>query len=233
MKIIDPTTGKRKTDFDKQVNKSLKESDPIQRKAEKAAEMQEHSPMDPPDAYEGGVTQAVSYDEMDVILQQFMDEHKAGTQKVDQFEKALSTFKENGYLLNEDINEAFSEFFRFFDNQLLDHNQREEKRLFPLLHQKLLASGEHSDEDPPTTAVDMMEDDHIKFIQLGTLAFNMLGLAVRLKDNDSRLFVYDMAYNNGRELCEMIRLHIYREENILFPMAHHLISKEEFMELNS
>ena len=39
----------------------------------------------------------------------------------------------------------------------------------------------------------MMEDDHIKFIQLGTLTFNLLGLATRLQDDRSRIFTYDVA----------------------------------------
>ena len=229
MKIIDPKTGKRIVDSEKSLNKK----DPIKRRVEKDLEQEEYSPMDPPDAYEGTTAEKVSYDELDVLLQQYMDEHKAGIEKIEQFEKGLTAFKENGYRLNESINNSFSEFFQFFDNQLLDHNQREEKQLFPLLHQRLIEAGEHGEGQTPSTAVDMMEDDHMKFIQLGTLAFNMLGLAARLKDTESRMFVYGVAYDNGRELIEMIRLHIYREENILFPLAHQLISKEEFRSINA
>lgn len=228
MRIIDPTTGKRITKDDKGIDKSLHKSDPITRKVEKDLEEQEHSPMDPPDAYEGTVDEKASFDDFNEMLKKFIDEHNAGKIVIDRFEKSLSTFKELGYTLNEEINGAFSEFFQFFDNKLIDHNQREEKQLFPLLHKRLIESGEHGGGDNPRTAVDMMEDDHIKFIQLGALAFNMFGLAPRLKDESSRMFVFDIAYDNSRELIEMIRLHIYREENILFPLAHKLISDEEF-----
>jgi iron-sulfur cluster repair protein YtfE (RIC family) len=96
-----------------------------------------------------------------------------------------------------------------------------------VLHAKLLAQGEHGTGTVPRTAIDLMEDDHVKFIQLGALTFNLLGLAARLPDARSALFTFDAAYETSRELTETIRLHIYREDNILFPLAHKLLSKEE------
>ncbi len=236
MQIIDKKTGKRIKGNDKKIDPSLKQSDPLKRNATKELEAEEYSPMDPPDAYEATVVTDVEYQHMHQLLQQYMDEHKVCLEKIDAFEKALVQFKENGFKLNDAINHAFHDFFQFFDNNIMDHNQREEKQLFPLLHLRLIASGESSgtsDSDEQYTPVDMMEDDHIKFIQLGTLAFNMLGLAARLSDQQSRMFVYDVAYDNGRELIEMLKLHIYREDNILFPLAHQLITTEEFDELTS
>ena len=228
MKIIDRETGKRLVDENKDKIKSIKKLDPININAEKSMEDEEHSPMDPPGVYEGATVTKVDYSDMHSLLKQYTDEHIVAKEKLDMFEKALMQFKEYSYQLNNDINNAFSDFFKFFDDKILDHNQREEKELFPLLHKRLIESGEKAEGENPHTAVDMMEDDHIKFIQLGTLAFNMLGLAARIVDNRSKMFIYDVAFNNGKELIEMLRLHIYREDSILFPLAHKLISKEEF-----
>ncbi len=233
MEIINRNTGKRSTDYDKKLDKSLKTKDPVKRNVEKGLEDEEFSPMDPPEAYEGATVKGVDYSDMHELIQKFMDEHKVCVKKVDSFEKALVAFKESQYQLNSDVKQAFSDFFEFFDNNIMDHNQREEKQLFGLLHQRLVESGESStgEEGQVYSAVDMMEDDHIKFIQLGALTFNLLGLAPRLPDQRSRVFTYDVAYDNGRELVEMLRLHIYREDNILFPLAHQLISREEFDKL--
>ncbi|MCB0429096.1 MAG: hemerythrin domain-containing protein [Flavobacteriales bacterium] len=228
MDVVDRKTGKRLVPGNKKPEGDLRKSDPIRRNAEKDLEMEEHSPMDPPEAYDGAVIEGVSYDQMHKVLQNFMDEHKKGIEKIDRFEQALAGFKENHYGLTQEINEVFSEFFHYFDHHILDHNQREEHQLFPLLHKKLMESDEHGEGPIPRTAVDMMEDDHIKFIQLGALAFNMLGLAARLPDERSRMFVYDTAFNSARELIEMLRLHIYREDHILFPLAHQLLTTEEF-----
>ena len=233
MRIIDKKTGKRIVDADTEINKTLNREDPIKRNVDKDPELAEHSPMDPPEAYDGTAVEDVSYEQMDAVLQHYMDEHKLCINKVERFETALIRFKENGYQLNEDINRKFSEFFQFFDQNIMDHNQREEKQLFPLLQERLMASGEHGEGEDPKTAVDMMEDDHIKFIQLGALTFNILGLATRLPDERSRMLVYDVAFNNGLELIELLRLHIYREDKIVFPLAHKLIDKEAFTKLSN
>ena len=232
MRIIDKKTGKRIVDSSKkEINKTLKELDPIQRNALKGEEQEEHSPMDPPEAYDPTLAvEGVEYEDMHSLLQGYMDDHKLGVQKLEEFEKTLIEFKNSNFSITREANEVFSTFFQFFDDKILDHNQREEKDLFPLLHQKLIESGEKGQGENPQTAIDMMEDDHIKFIQLGALTFNILGLATRLPDNHSRALAFDVAYNNGMELIELLRLHIYREDNILFPLAHQLISSKEFDE---
>lgn len=208
--------------------KKLNKTEPIKRKVEKGLEQVENSPMDPPAAYEQPGKPKVDFDQMQAALQTLMTEHKNALKKLENFENALVQFKTNGYRLDAAINSVFKEFFSFLDNDLFPHNYKEEKTLFPLLHQKLIEAGEHGIGDNPKTAIDVMEDDHTKFIQLGALTFNFLGLATRLKDEQSRLFVLDTAYENGRELIELLKLHIFREDYTLFPLAHQYISREEF-----
>lgn len=229
MKIIDPDTGKRldgkgAKDLDM---RTLKRTDPVQREVVKELNASEHSPMDPPDAYGGHAVEAVAYEELHPLIQRYMDEHRNAEAMIDRFEQAMSRFKEARYKLDHDINETFREFFTFFDDKVLDHNRREERQLFPVLHARLIESGERSTGPSPTTAVDLMEDDHTRFIQLGALAFNLLGLAARLPDARSALFTHDAAFDAARELTEALRLHIHREDSILFPIAHKLLSREE------
>ncbi|MEZ5109831.1 MAG: hypothetical protein R2829_12795 [Bacteroidia bacterium] len=114
---------------------------------------------------------------------------------------------------------------------MLSHNSKEEKELFPLLHKRLIEIGEHGVGKNPPTAIDVMEDDHIKFIQLGALTFNFLVWLHGLKDETHQecLVVLDTAYENGRELIELLKLHIYREDYTLFPLAQKHITKEEFV----
>jgi hemerythrin-like domain-containing protein len=235
MKIIDPATGKRidgkgANELDLQ---KLKHTDPLQREVEKEINASEHSPMDPPDAYGGTVIDAVAYDELHPLVQRYMTEHRKAEEMIDRFEQAMARFKDTRYRLDESINNDFREFFTYFDDKVLDHNRREERQLFPLLHQRLVQSGERSTGPEPTTAVDLMEDDHVKFIQLGALAFNLLGLAARLPDQRSAVFTYDAAFDAARELTEALRLHIHREDSILFPLAHKLLEREELDRINT
>lgn len=230
MKIIDKETGKRVVGKPAKLDKRLKDADPIKRLVDKELDSSEYSPMDPPDAYDKDLSK-INYESMSESLRDFMDEHKELEKVVDAFEKSLAEFKENGYNFTDQINATFTKFFEFFDDELLTHNIKEEKHLFPLLHKLLLDSGEHGTGKNPKTSVDLMEDDHMKFIQLGTLVFNFLGLSSRIADTKSRLFILDTAYNNARELAELIKLHIYREDNIVFPLAQKLMTSEQLEEV--
>jgi iron-sulfur cluster repair protein YtfE (RIC family) len=227
MRIIDTKTGKRVGQEAKDINLKLKEEDPILRNAVKDTGDAELSPMDPPSAYDINTPEQPEADQYHPLIRQYMAEHVRAKEVLESFEKAMLAYRENRFQLNDEVNNGLREFFTFYEENLLDHNQREERELFPLLHRRLIESGEHSDSKPPTTAVDMMEDDHVKFIQLSALTFNLLGLAARLPDQSSRMFTYQVAFDNARELTELIRLHIYREDHVLFPLAHKLISREE------
>lgn len=222
MKIVDRETGKR-----------LKEVDPVKANAEKDIEIssEELSPMDPPEAYSNYAKIDIDSDKLHDSLILLKKEHEELNQVLDVFEKALREFKELGYVLNNNINDGFKKFFDFYDNHLLPHNRKEEKVLFPILQKALLSNNEHGTGKNPITAVDIMEDDHVKFIQLGSLTFNLLGLAPRFRDEQSKMFTYDVAYNNAIELVELIRLHVFREDNTLFPLAQKYLSAEQFKQI--
>ncbi|MEB2785330.1 hemerythrin domain-containing protein [Algoriphagus persicinus] len=229
MRIIDPKTGKRLLNAESEAIRQLKENDPVRKIGDKDFEQIENSPMDPPDAY--SLTQPDGITGWPEILQKFQQEHQVALAKIALFEVALQEFKENGYRFDQKINATFGEFFEFFDKNILVHNLKEEKLLFPLLQDRMIESGEHSQSHPPRTGVDLLEDDHMKFVQLGALTFNFLGLGTRVPDHTSRMIVFDQAYTNGRELVELLRLHIFREENHIFPLSIKLVSADEFKKI--
>ncbi|MCC6252711.1 MAG: hemerythrin domain-containing protein [Bacteroidia bacterium] len=212
--------------------KKLKEEDPILTNATKDSTIKELSAMDPPSAYSKENTIGAEVESMNIFLRNLIDEHQEVTQKVKDFDDALITFRNSGFSFSYEVSEAFNKFFVYFDEHILPHNQKEERYYFPLIHKKLIESGEHGIGKKPKTAVDLMEDDHVKFIQLASLCFNLLGLASRLRDNESRVITYDLAFNSGRELVELLRLHIFREDETLFPLSQKLLSPEEFKWLN-
>lgn len=234
MKIIDKKTGGRVGVDSKEIAKKLKKDDPLQRDVYKQDELGENSPMDPPDAYDEDSTSVdgIKYEDLTTSLKDMIEEHKEVAGYAEKFEKALGDFHESSYHFTQEINDRFNEFFKYFDDHILPHNRKEERHLFPALHRKLIESGEHSPGAKMETAVDLMEDDHVKFIQLASLTFNLLGLASRLPDNHSRAITFDLAYHNGKELIELLRLHIFREDNTIFPLTQKLFTEEEIENLN-
>ncbi len=188
--------------------------------------------MAPPEAFAPSTVEPVAYEDMNPLLQKLMDEHKVFIKVLDNFEAALTEWKQARWIFNDNINKNFKELFSFLDNNTPEHNKKEEKQLFPLLHKRLLESGEHSGDTPPKTGVDIMEAEHIQVSQLGALCLNFLGLGSRINDNEDREMTFELAYNQGKEIVEIMRLHIYREDETLFPLAMKLITKDEFDNLN-
>ena len=205
--------------------------DPIKRFVEKETEEKEMSPMAPPEAFAPSTVEPVAYKDMHPLLQKLMDEHKVFIKVLDNFETSLTEWKQSRWIFNDSINKNFKELFSFLDNNTPEHNKKEEKQLFPLLHKRLIESGEHSGDDPPKTGVDIMEAEHIQVAQLGALCLNFLGLGSRMQDKTSREMTFEYSYNQGKEIVEIMRLHIYREDETLFPLAMKLITKEEFQNL--
>lgn len=205
--------------------------DPIKRFVEKDSDIEEMSPMDPPEAFAPSTVDPVPYEDMYPLLQKLMDEHKVFVKVLDNFEEALTEWQQNKWIFNDNINKSFKELFSFLDVNTPEHNKREEKQLFPLLHKRLIESGEHSGDEVPKTGVDIMEAEHIQVAQLGSLCLNFLGLGSRMQDRTSREMTFEYAYNQGKEIVEIMRLHIYREDETLFPLAMKLISKDEFENL--
>lgn len=185
------------------------------------------SPMDPPQAFHLEGIEKVPYAEMADPLRSLIDEHRAYVAVLDGLETALIDLKNRHWAMDEGLSKGFREFFHFIDEETVRHNAKEEKALFPILRKKLIAVGECSPGDKPSTAIDIMEDDHAKVMQSGCLVFNLLGIAARLKDAESRNTVFQIAYDQGREIIETMRLHIFKENEVLFPRAQKLLSANE------
>ncbi len=209
--------------------KKWNQDDPLRRMVEKDSGQEAFSPMDPPDAYSPPGLEALDYEDMHPYLQGLMDEHKACTLQLDLFEAALLDMQQNG--LSRKSDDALRSFFQFFDQHISSHNRKEEQVLFPLLRRRLLEYGEHSHGEDRTTGVDVLEDDHTKALQLAAVIFNFFGLAFRLPDAASRAVVMDAALEQGKSLVEMLRLHIFREDKVVFAQAQRLLSQEELEEM--
>ena len=66
----------------------------------------------------------------------------------------------------------------FFEEEFVAHNRKEEGRFFSLLKRRLIEKGEHGTTAEQKTGVDVMEDDHVKAVQLTAVACAFFGLAV-------------------------------------------------------
>lgn len=188
-----------------------------------------YSPMAPPDAYKPPAIEAVPYEELHAMLQTLIDEHKITLQKIKDLEDTLIEIKTDG--VNKERNKKLSDFFEFLDKNILLHNLKEERVLFPFIHDRMIDNGEHGSGAIPDTAVDMLENDHIKTMELATLTFSLMGITSRITDPISKALLLDTAIEQGLALVELLRLHIFREDNVVFPLAHKYLTAEDFIEI--
>ena len=187
------------------------------------------SPLNPPDAYHPPSSENIALLDLHPFLQKLVGEHETIRAALVKFEEAIMTMKEKG--VTQEVNESLKNFFQFFNDEFIPHAKREEKTLFPILAQVLKKERELSIGSGETTAVDLMEDDHLKAIQLTVVIFNFFGLVSRLKDQVSRDLVMDAALEQSDQLIELLRLHIFREDTIVFPLAHKFINLQELNRL--
>jgi len=189
----------------------------------------ESSPMDPPDAFCPPATVDVRPEDMAPYLQKLIAEHRDFSAAIEAFESILGSIAEKG--VTSAANDGLREFFHKFDTAFMEHHKREERCLFPVLQRRLVEEGEHSRGDKTVTGVDVMVDEHLRAIQLAAVAFNLFGLSGRLPDAGSRLVALDAAIEQGKSLVELLRLHIFREDHIIFPLAHQHIDAERLEDM--
>lgn len=200
--------------------------DPLKRYVNK--EIEDYpSPMDPPPLYTAPTIQ-VPYDQMVQTLKDLIDDHNDFEKVLNVFDQALVSFKEKGWKFDSEISAAFKKFFQYMDDDLISHTRKEEKALFPCLQEKLLESGEHSPGPHPMTPVDIMESDHERVSVMTNLVFNLLGLAARIRDDEARNLLFEHAFHQGQEIVEVMKLHIYKENTTVFPLAQQLLSAQDW-----
>lgn len=210
--------------------RKINHTDSIKRFIEKD-NLEESSPMDPPDAYKVQNIEPIPYENMHPFLQSLVNEHLELLKILNYFESALLEWRSAEWIFNPSIDQRLNRFFSFYDEHILNHNRKEEKILFPILNQRLIETNEHSKGENLFTSIDIMEDDHLKIAQAVTLVLNFLGLGSRLIDKESKSITFDYAFNQGLAIIETFRLHIHREEKILFPQAMHLFNEDDFKKL--
>ncbi len=190
------------------------------------------SPFSPPDAYSASdKEEEIPYEDMHPLLQKLIDEHKIYSEKLAEFEETIQII-ESG-TVNREIDQRLRDFFAYLDEEIIPHNRDEEKALFPQISEKMNQQGKHSKGDENFNVIDVLEDEHVKTIQLSAITFNMFALFARIPDERSRLMILDVAINQARELIELLKLHIYREDTIIFSYAHKNFSFKELSEIQN
>ncbi|MCC6773263.1 MAG: hemerythrin domain-containing protein [Gemmatimonadaceae bacterium] len=199
--------------------------DPVLRQPERGNGQQGISPMDPPDAFAPPGLDGLAPSDMHPFLQELTADHARLASALDTVEAVIQSVAADGFSSQAD--HALMHFLQVFDQEFVRHSREEEARLFPLLHERLIADGEHSRGETITTSVKVMLDEHLKAVQLAAVVLNLLRLGTCLPDERSARLVINVAFREATNLVELLRLHMFREDNIVFAAANRLIAVAE------
>lgn len=141
------------------------------------------------------------------------------------FTQSLNAVEQQGVVGFLSERENIKKTFEFIDTSIMLHTRDEEEALFPKLQPKLEAKlpGGGGGKTP----VDMMESEH-RIVEEVTSRVKSLASMIEknLHENETSLLL-DEFLQKGRWIIQAYQGHIWKENNVLFPMAERLLSAED------
>ena len=140
----------------------------------------------------------------------FEAQHEEGLKQLNHLEGAVERLRASG--ASPELLEAIRGAAAFINREVRVHNQKEEELLFPPLEGVL----------PPGGPTAVMRDEHrALWSALGRLEEAISWLAGG--NEAARVEVI----NSARFIVELLRAHIRKENEVLYPMARRLLSREK------
>ena len=163
----------------------------------------------------------------------FVEEHNHGLTALEKMEQGADSLRENGYSV--EALGLIKEANDFIKTEVKAHNQKEEDALFPVLGPYM----------PSPSIIDVIVGEHRdlwdKEEDLQSLLSSLLGDHEELWAEEDRLEILlnspDAADNAGAiaesayNIIYMLRDHIDKENNILFPSAQSILNEAEVAEV--
>ena len=138
----------------------------------------------------------------------FMADHTAVWGKLDRLDEIFSRLDGGVSSLNEDDLSFFGEMTTLFDTELVVHFEREEKALFPVMEKYV-----PRDMGP----IGVMLEEHVTVFE-SIRKFKKGAEALGRSGEPSEEALEELMFN-GRSIIELLRNHIEKENDMLFPMA--------------
>jgi len=146
-------------------------------------------------------------------IEQLMHEHQEGLAALDRLEEAAKQVAADG--LSSEMMKAMNQAIAFINGEIRGHNEKEEKVLFPALAPYLPSPG---------GPVDVMLAEHRELWQLN----DRLVAALAEPSPDQAALA-----NTALSIVHLLRQHISKEDNILYPMARQFLGEDGLAQVAS
>jgi len=154
------------------------------------------------------------------LIQILKHQHEEGLGKLNELEDAVINLEDKG-LNPEDISSVRSAV-SFINTEIRQHNQREEDVLFPELEKHIPKQG-------PTS---VMRSEHRElWNKLDELETNIKAIESTSSKNDNNAL--ETLMETARDIIVLLRNHITKENNVLFPLALNILTQDQINRINS
>jgi hemerythrin-like domain-containing protein len=153
---------------------------------------------------------------MNPYIRKLVSEHEHGLVQLGFLDDATQRIVERGFS-EEDLG-MIKKSVEFISKEIREHNENEEKNLFPLMENHLTQSG-------PTY---IMRSEHRILWGKMDLLMNCVNSVESDKMNKSNFI---KLRENALEIINLLKEHINKENSVLFPMAERVLSKPELKSL--
>jgi len=214
-------------------SKTMQKIDPVKRQETINSDaLNALSPMGNAEDFKPVKELQLEFGQLHPFFQMLYNEHVELNAKIEKLNQAVSIIAKEHVLSPQSL-ELIKDFLDFFHNEFVPHNKKEEKLFFPLLHNRLLATQEHSQGKNPFTGVKILEDDHIHALRLGAILSNLVYLVSQINDFKSKNVLVNEIRKTSNELAECLELHIFREDHIVFGLGQKLLTRSELDQIHS
>lgn len=198
----------------------LQKIDPVKKQGEVSDDDRggKYSPLSPPEALTPPSNVKINYEELHPYLKELVDEHNGLKLVMGEFQLVLQDLGRTKNILGKN-NKVVQNFFKHFMADFIVHNQKEESVLFPILAKRFLEIGEHSKTAKPFTPIDILKNEHLEAMQVGAEARCTWELLQQVFDPASQTILLGSFLRKSNTLLEMMKLHIFREDDIVFSLA--------------
>jgi len=154
---------------------------------------------------------------MIAFLEQLIKEHQHGLAQLAMLDDAAARLSHNGY--NSEDMQTIQRAVIFINNDIRSHNEREEEYLFPEIEKIISPMG-------PTA---VMKSEH----RLLWDGLNQVEASLPSIQEQSAKEELDMLYRAILSVVQLLRNHIAKEEQILFPMAERSLQPDQKAHLDA
>lgn len=185
------------------------------------------SPMSPPNLDEIIIPKSLKKTEQCHLISKLKSEHIELISLIKKLQTSLTEIEQSKEIGREQA-KVIASFLDYMSDDFIEHNEEEEKILFPILREVFIRIGETNNNfGAAYNPIDILESEHTQVMQLIAVINNNATLMRKMVEKTDRATVLDSFIQHSKMALNILESHIVREDQIVFTLALNHLTQEE------